>query len=92
MRKDMNILCDCGCGNGFQIIFRFDTDEKYVYIDTLASGFYAGQRGIWATIKSRIQAAWFMLIGKEYRLHDVMLNKEQWKEFVKTANTIVGSR
>ncbi len=65
--KDIHIHCTCGCGNGFQIIFRLNEDEEFAYIDTLASGFYTKQRGIWEII-SRIKAAWFMLRGKEYHL------------------------
>ena len=88
MQKDLNVRCTCGCGNGFQIIFRFEEDENYVYIDTLTSGFYSEQRGIWDTIKRRIEAAWFMLRGQEYHLHDVVLSKDQWNEFVKAANEV----
>ena len=91
MQKDLKIHCTCGCGNGFQIIFRFEEDEDFAYIDTLTSGFYTEQRGIWETIKRRVKAAWFMLRGKKYRFHEVVLSKEQWKEFVKVANEIVGS-
>ncbi len=88
MQKDINILCYCGCGNGFQIIFRLKEDEDFAYMGTLTSGFYAEQRGIWRTISNRIKAAWFMLRGKEYHLHDVVLSKDQWNEFVKAANEV----
>lgn len=91
MQKDLHIHCTCGCGNGFQIMFRFEEDENYAYIDTLTSGFYSEQRGIWDTIKRRIKAAWFMLRGQEYRLHEVVLSKDQWNEFVETANKVMGS-
>lgn len=91
MQKDINILCTCGCGNGFQITFLLNEDEDFAYIDTLASGFYSGQRGIWKTIYNRIKAAWFMLRGKEYHLHEIVLSKEQWKEFVAAANEVIGS-
>lgn len=88
MRKDINVFCTCGCGNGFQIIFRFEEDEDFAYISTLASSFYTEQRGIWATIKWRVKSAWFMLCGKEFYLHEIALTKEQWKEFVKTVNEV----
>ena len=89
MKKDISLLCNCGCGSGLQIIFRIDNDKDYAYITTLTSNFYAGQRGIWEMIWHRIKAAWFMLCGKEYYLHDVVLSKEQWNEFVKTVNEVV---
>lgn len=87
--KDIHIHCTCGCGNGFQIIFRLNEDEEFAYIDTLASGFYTKQRGIWEII-SRIKAAWFMLRGKEYCLHEVMLSKKQWDEFANAINEVRG--
>lgn len=88
MVKGIHIPCTCGCGNGSRIVFRLKKDEEFAYIDTLASGFYTEQRGIWATIKKRIKAAWFMLSGKEYHLHDVILSKEQWNAFVDAVNEV----
>lgn len=84
----IDAYCKCGCQSGFLITFRFEDDEDFAYITSVTSGFYAGQRGIWETIKHRVKAAWFMLCGKEYCLHDVVLSKEQWKEFVEAANAI----
>lgn len=84
--KDINLRCKCGCGDAFQIIFRVDDDEDYAIISTLTPGFYAHKTGLWSRMKRRFQAAWCMLIGKEYYLHEVVLNKEQWNEFVNEIN------
>jgi hypothetical protein len=84
--KDINIRCSCGCGEAFQVTFRVDDEENYAIISTITAGFYAHQTGIWSRMKRRIQAAWYMLIGKEYCLHEVVLTKEQWDDFVTDIN------
>lgn len=84
--KDINVRCCCGCGEAFQIEFRVDDEKDYAIISTLTSGFYAHQTCLWGRIKRRIQAAWCMLIGKEYYLHEVVLTKDQWGKFVEDIN------
>ena len=88
MKKDINLFCSCGCGNGLQIILRLDEDDHFAYINTLASGFYTEQRSIWKTIMHRIKAAWFMLRGKEFYLHEILITKYQWNDFVKAVNEV----
>lgn len=80
--KNIDLHCKCGCGDSFSITFRIEDDKDYAIISTLTAGFYAHQLGFWDRIKRRIHAAWFMLRGKEYYLHEVILTKEQWNEFV----------
>lgn len=89
MHKDINMVCDCGCGNGFLIQFRFDyDDDDMIYISTVTSGFYAQQCSFRKRLARRIKSAWFMLLGKEFYLHEIVLNKEQWSEFVNTVNKV----
>lgn len=90
MKKDINISCNCGCGNGFSFTFRIEDDDDfdYVYLSTFSSGFYANQCKFLKILKRRIQAAWLMLRGKEFYLHEVVLTKEQWKDFVKAVNEV----
>ena len=90
MKKDINIYCNCGCINGFSFTFRIEDDDDldYVYLSTFASGFYAYQCKFLKILKERIKAAWFMLRGKEYHLHEVILTKEQWDDFVKAVNEV----
>ena len=90
MKDNISVFCNCGCDNGFRIRFRFEGDDdlEYVYMSTITSGFVAHQ--IWGLHRMirRIRAAWFMLRGKEYLLHDIVLTKEQWNDFVKTVNEV----
>lgn len=87
MNHEIVTFCNCGCGDGFVVKFRYSYDgHTYVYLETLTSGCAAKQGNIIQIIKSRIKAAWFMLVGKEYLLHDVMLDKHQWNKLVDMVN------
>ena len=88
MKGVFHTCCECGCGNGFLVSLLFDDEEGYVTISTTTSGFMAMQGGVLETIKNRIKSAWFMLRGKQYYLHDVILDKSEWKQFVKFINHI----
>jgi hypothetical protein len=61
--------------------FFIDDDEDFCYIGTSASVFYMKQEGLWGTICQRLKAAWFMLCGKEYRLHELVLSWEDYQNF-----------
>ena len=90
MSYKVNVLCDCGCHNGLHMHICADKDDVVdsVYIMTTASPFFTKQCGIFGTIKNRIKAAWFMLRGKEYMLHDLILESESWNEFVNAVNKL----
>lgn len=87
MKNLFNVNCDCGCGNGFLVRFLFD-DDCYISISTVTGGFYSHQESFWHRTKCRIKAAWFMLRGKEYYLHDIILTKDNWNEFVENVNKV----
>ena len=86
MKHNITTYCHCGCGEGFYVDFCLEDDSGYVMMSTVTSGFTAERRGVWDTVKKRIKAAWFMLCGKEYVLHEVFLNKKEWNEFVNQLN------
>lgn len=89
MNNNITTFCNCGCDEGFLIRFRFEyDDDDRVYISTITPGFYAHQCGFLDRIKRRIKSAWFMLCGKEFYLHEIMLDREQWKNFVKSINEV----
>lgn len=90
MKRTFHTCCQCGCGNGFLISVRCEDEDGYMTISTTTSGFMALQPGVWGTIKRRIKAAWFMLRGKEYCLHDVILDKNHWNQFTKFINMVMG--
>ena len=90
MRKNVIINSDCGCGAAFNIAIRLDRidDDGFVVVETLVPGFYAHGLNTIAIIKYRVKAAWYMLRGKEYNLHEVALDKKHWNEFVDAVNEV----
>lgn len=82
----VSVMCHCGCSNGMMIKLRITDDEEIICLESLVSGFFAHQTGLFQRIKRRIRAAWFMLCGKEYSLHEVMLSKEEFIEYVDAIN------
>lgn len=66
--------CDCGCG-----IMEFIKDDGYVYMSYFPNGFYAYQHSI---IK-RIKAIWNLIMGKEYRLFDIVVKEKDFDKFFK---------
>ena len=84
----IRVNCSCCCEDGFVINFDFSEEYGYVVISTVAAGFYTKDSGPLQIIKDRIKSAWLMLIGKEYLLHEIFLNKTQWNEFVEAVNKV----
>lgn len=89
IENNIIICCGCGCGDGFEIAFKC-CDDGYdcAYLSTTTSGFYAMQDSFARRMARRIKAAWFMLMGKEFLLHEVIINKERWNNFVDEVNNI----
>ena len=54
----------------------------------MVPGFYAHQCGLGKRLLRRIKAAWFMLCGKEYLLHEIVLDKDHWASFVGAINEL----
>ena len=84
--EEITVYCRCGCGEGLSANFKFVASDGDVYIQTVVPGFYAHQFSIWNRIKRRLYAAWRMLIGKEYLLHEIALDQERWNAFVMAVN------
>lgn len=86
MLDNCTVYCKCGCGKGLSVNFRFAEESGEVVIDTITSGFYAHQPGFFYRLKRRLLAAWYMLCGKEYLLHEVVLDSAHWNDFVAAIN------
>lgn len=80
--------CDCGCGNGIHFNFKLTPHDNEVIFETVVSGHTAYQNNSWWQFKRRLKAAWFMLRGKEYILHEVIINQYDWTNFVETINKL----
>jgi hypothetical protein len=83
-----NIECECGCAILSFADFTDEPNEKYIIMSHYGSTFAEKQMGVFETIKRRVALAWHMLTGKEYRLYDIVIEKEKFKEFKKFINKI----
>lgn len=88
LENNISTLCTCGCDNGIVVKIFCEDDDDYAFISTVANCFYSKQDGILRTIARRMKAAWFMLCGKEFRLHEVALSKKDWVKFVEAVNNV----
>lgn len=83
--KVVIVNCNCGCDEAIQIkklVYDVNNDSEY-YLSILAGEFGATQRGIFRTIGHRIKLAFKMLLGKEYRLTEIVMTKEELEEYKK---------
>ena len=87
LKRRVTILnCRCHCGSS--IVFEFDPMDREICIATMAELFVVNQHPIRKAIKDRFKVAWAMLRGKEYCLHEIILEDGKWDEFVKCVNEI----
>lgn len=101
--KVNNIKTECSCGcctlkieeienytdDEIQIL-QLPKSKKYDYsLQILINTFYSKQRGIIKIIKDRIKLIWYILLGKDYLLNDIILTKEQAEEFNKSLQRLL---
>ena len=80
---ERRIRCDCGCGNEIVVDLAVRDRNSYdVSVHTVCSCFFAKQEGPWRTLERRLKAAWFMLTGQEYLIHDVVMDANEWHALV----------
>ena len=81
---ERRIQCDCGCGNeiNVELVIREGQDDYDVTVSTICSCFFSKSEGLWFTLKRRLKAAWLMLTGQEFLLHEVILDSREWHALV----------
>jgi len=81
MDKKFITGCDCGCSK-IEVIKFDDSDDDFVgFISYYGSTFYDKQAVITDRIIEKIKMLWFVLRGKDFRLHEIYFNKQQWQDF-----------
>lgn len=86
--KVIIISCDCGCDEEIHIKKFIDEDMEEYYLTLNTSKFYANQKGIFRLIGHRIKLAFKMLFGKEYRLTELVLDKDDINALIKNLQDI----
>jgi len=81
-KKEFTVACDCGC-----VILRYhywDDDTADIhFLEYYVSAFYRDQYGFWDRVKKKLSLLWMILRGKEFRFHELVLNKEDIENFKK---------
>ena len=70
--------CMCGCTS---LKFTNDTEDNFVTITQYVPNFYVKQNGIFFEMLRRIKFAYYILIGKEFYMYDMIIENEEIKEF-----------
>lgn len=81
--KRVIVECECGCS-----VLRFVKDEDgYIYVESYSSLFYERQESAFSILKKKLKFIWFILIGKEFSLYDLVITgKEDVDNFKKQMN------
>ena len=81
--------CSCGCG---ELQFSQWKDDGVAFISYNIPAFFAYQHGTWDNIKRRAKIIWNVLLGKEYRFYEIVIedNKtlNEFKKFVSEMRNI----
>lgn len=83
--------CDCGCDDMIRIKKYTYTDTNIApdyYISICGGKFYTEQVGIFKRILKRIKNSWRALIGKDYKLFEIMITPENIDELIRKLKDI----
>ena len=86
---ELIITCDCGCGSG--ILWNgtlFDKEDEKFFVSLVEHTWYAKQTG---RFKPYFKRLWKALRGKEYCLTELVMTKEDAKEFAEFLRRLVES-
>ena len=80
--EEKEILIECSCGTHLIKISSFD-DESEVFFEIWASNFYTKQKeSLHIRFLHRLKLIWYAIRGKEYRLEDFVLDKNDINELI----------
>ena len=90
--KDLELIitnCDCGCDEAIHIKkYVYDGTDPDYYISICGGKFYLEQTGIFKRILKRIKNSWRALIGKDYKLFEIMVTPENIDELIRKLKDI----
>ena len=82
MNYDKELLLRCTCKSCGILAFDYDAQDKdyeFMYL-TYYSNAWDGRGNHWYKIFESLKMIWFILTGKEYRMFDIILDKESIEE------------
>lgn len=80
--EENQIIVECSCGTHLIKITSF-SDEPETFFEIWASNFYTKQKkSLHFRIWHRLKLIWYAIRGKEYRLEDFVLDKNDINELI----------
>ena len=74
------IKCDCGAEAIEISSSDINETEKEYYIYTIMKTWYTKQYSFTDRFKEKLKMIWYILIGKDYLLTEIILSEEEFKE------------
>jgi len=82
-----SVIVECECSTHNMKITSYE-EESQIYISMFTDNFYWKQDGIFKTLFGRIATAWKMLIGKQYLLEQVIVDKSDVDKIIKALKSM----
>jgi len=84
---DHKILIECDCGCSILNIAK-DDDDDFAYLNTYRADFFTEQDGFWDLFKKRIKSVWYAILGKDFYLYEIVLDKDKIEQLKKIVNEL----
>ncbi len=87
-KKEIIVTCKCGCDQAFHITITDEDDDFYCLMCFLRANYDTEHNfGPWRAFKIKAKKIWSILIGKDYCYSDVLISKEEFKQFKDYVNS-----
>lgn len=74
--------CDCGCDTGFRVRIDKQDNESYFLVSYTNGNFYRDQNlNFWRVFCKKIKKIWHIITNKDYRYSEIIMSKQDFKEF-----------
>lgn len=80
-KKILFAQCDC-VGNHGILLEKYEDDDE-IYLSILNNSFSFKQESFWEKLKIKAKMIWYILIGKEYRLEEIVIDSSNLDDLIK---------
>ena len=90
VQNKREILVECDCGLEILRIIKYQDEytEEY-YIEVCEPHFYSKQdKTFWQKLKHKTKYIWYILLGKEYKLEQIVLNRKHIEQLIDALNKL----
>ena len=88
-RSELVITCNCGCDEGVHIKIDHDDYDYFCLMSYMNGNFYNDQnKKIIRVIEEKAKKIWAIIRNKDHYYSDIIMTKDQWKEFKEFINSV----